>query len=129
MPVYAFSRCRSVDISSALPKIIPAGQSSLIALGKRQRACAWPVAADVFDIGTRQVAVSLSQEPRTFSEPVIGAAEAGPDAIVKRSASRIVLILVTVGQDGLDRSQVMRFRDIFSLAIDSEWVAVAAEET
>ena len=32
------------------PRIIPAGQSSLTAFGKRQCACAWPVAADDFDI-------------------------------------------------------------------------------
>src|SRR6266481_4197578 len=50
MLAYAFSRCRRVNISSALPRIIPAGQSSLTAFGNRQCACA--VAADAFDIGT-----------------------------------------------------------------------------
>jgi hypothetical protein len=105
MPAYAFSRCRGVDICSALPRIIPAGQSSLTAFGKRQCPCAWPAAADLFDIGTWQAAVSLSQEPQPFSELVIGHADAGPDATAKRSASRIVLIFITVSQDGgLDMS-------------------------
>lgn len=39
-----------------------------------------------------------------------------PDATAARSESRIVLILSTVSQDGLDTSYVMRFWDIFSLA-------------
>ena len=71
----------------------------------------------------------MSQEPQPFSEPVIGPADAGPDATAKRSASRIVLIFITVSQDGLDTSYVMRLWDIFSLATDSEWIGVAAEET
>ena len=41
MLAYAFSRCRRVNMRSALPRIIPAGQSSLVGLGKRE--CAWPV--------------------------------------------------------------------------------------
>ncbi len=71
----------------------------------------------------------MSQEPQPLSEPVIGPADASPDATAKRSASRIVLIFITVSQDGLDTSYVMRFWDIFSLGTDSEWIGVAAEET
>jgi hypothetical protein len=84
------------------PKIMPAGQSSLAGFGKRQRA--WPVAADDFDIGTCQAAVSFSQERQLSSEPITGPANADPDATAARSASRIDLIFIVVSQDGLDTS-------------------------
>ena len=58
----------------------------------------------------------MSQEPQPFSEPVIGPANAGPDATAARSASRIVLIFTVVSQDGLDTPYEMRFWHIFSLA-------------
>ena len=58
----------------------------------------------------------MLQERQPSSEPVIGPANAGPDATAARSASRIVLIFTVVSQDGLDTPYEMRFWDIFSLA-------------